>query len=128
LFLFRKIIAVTVVMFFSLALTSCEKAQPSSASLRAGEKRATIAPEYFTGKAYKAYFAAKEIPEVLDSLYCYCDCAKHAGHLSLLTCFVSMHGQGCDVCMDEAIMAYELHQQGKDILSIRKAVDEKFAR
>jgi hypothetical protein len=30
--------------------------------------------------------------------------------------------------MDEAIMAYRMHKQGKSILEIRKAVDNSYSR
>lgn len=98
------------------------------ASLRGGETRETLSPAYFTGKEARAYAIAKEIPEILDSLYCYCDCEKHFGHKSLLTCYVDLHAKYCDVCMDEALAAYDLHKQGYDVLAIRKAVDEKFGK
>lgn len=38
------------------------------------------------------------------------------------------HAKYCDICMDEAFMAYELHRQGLDIVSIRKAVDERYSK
>ncbi|MDP2689384.1 MAG: PCYCGC motif-containing (lipo)protein [Deltaproteobacteria bacterium] len=63
----------------------------------------------------------------MDSLYCYCDCKKHFGHKSLLTCYVDEHAVYCDICIDEALMARELHGQGMDVLAIRKAVDEKYS-
>lgn len=97
------------------------------AELRGGETGATLDPSGFTGETAQAYRIAKEIPEVLDSLHCYCECKKHFGHKSLLSCYVDEHAKNCDVCQDEAFMAYELHKQGKDILTIRKAVDQRFA-
>jgi len=96
--------------------------------LRGGETRPTLSPAQFTGKTSNTYEIAREIPEILDSLYCYCDCKKHFGHKSLLTCYVDDHAAYCDVCMDEAIRAYELFKQGKDILTIRKTIDREFAR
>lgn len=112
-----------------LSLTSCQskKEITDPAKLRGGESRETLSPENFTGITAQAYQAAKEIPEVLDSLYCYCDCEKHFGHKSLLSCYVDEHAVHCDICIDEALMAYEMHRQGKDIQTIRNAVDEKFS-
>jgi hypothetical protein len=115
----------------SILLASCQSATDGAAdvkSLRGGETRPTLSPFYFTGKAAKAYTAAKEIPEVLDSLYCYCDCKKNFGHKSLLTCHVDQHSKYCGVCMDEAVMAYDMHKQGKGTLEIRRAVDKRFSR
>lgn len=98
-----------------------------ASSLRGGETRPTLSPARFTGKTASTYEIAREIPEILDSLYCYCDCKKHFGHKSLLTCYVDDHAAFCDVCMDEAIRAYELFKQGKDILTIRKTIDSEFS-
>lgn len=98
------------------------------ASLRGGETRPTLSPAYFTGKAAQAYQIAKEIPEILDSLYCYCRCKENYGHKSLLTCYIDDHSAHCDVCMDEAIIAYDMFKQGKDILSIRRFIDKKYSR
>ncbi len=52
--------------------------------------------------ALEAYAAARSAPHMLDGVYCHCDCSKHAGHRSLLTCFESDHGAFCDICMGEA--------------------------
>jgi Protein of unknown function with PCYCGC motif len=74
----------------------------------------------------RAYAVAKEVPEVLDGLYCHCDCSKHAHHRSLLTCFESEHGSMCDICMGEALLAYKLAQEGKTLEQIRVAIDAQF--
>ncbi len=95
--------------------------------LRGGESRATLSPALFTGRVAKAYRIAGEIPEILDSLYCYCECKKHFGHKSLLSCYVDKHGAYCDVCIEEAIVAYEMYQSGSDIPSIRRAIDKRFS-
>lgn len=97
------------------------------ASLRGGETRPTLSPAYFTGKAAQAYQIAKEIPEILDSLYCYCRCKEDHGHKSLLTCYVDDHAEHCGVCMDEAIIAYDMFKQGKDISSIRRFIDKRYS-
>ena len=109
-------------------LVSCGGSSIDPASLRGGENRPTLAPQYFTGKTAQAYQAAREIPEILDSLHCYCECKKHHGHKSLLTCFVTTHGRNCSICIDEAVMARKLHKEGKDVVAIRKAVDKAFKK
>jgi hypothetical protein len=55
------------------------------------ERRPTLSPEMFTGRIWKAYRVAREIPEVLDGLYCYCRCRENFGHKGLLSCFVDKH-------------------------------------
>jgi hypothetical protein len=79
-----------------------------------------------TPGSVESYAAARHIPGVLDGLYCHCECARHAGHRSLLTCFESDHGAYCDICMGEAILAAELTAQGRSLLEIRDAIDRQF--
>ena len=76
--------------------------------------------------AAEAYAAARTAPAVLDGLYCHCDCARHFGHRSLLTCFESDHGSRCDICMGEARLAAGLATQGNTLAQIRRAIDQRF--
>jgi hypothetical protein len=118
-------------LFAALFLASCQSEAPKgglSQGFRGAETRPTLQPSNFTGETALAYQAALEIPEVLDSLYCYCDCEKHSGHKSLLSCYVDEHAVHCDICINEALMAHELHEKGEDIDAIRKAIDERFAK
>jgi hypothetical protein len=86
----------------------------------------TAGTEPRTPGALESYAAARRIPQVLDALYCHCDCSKHAGHRSLLTCFESDHGAYCDICMGEALLAAELFDQGRSLLDIRESIDRQF--
>lgn len=58
------------------------------------EKKPVLSPALFVGQTAKAYRIAQEIPDVLDQLYCYCECDRHLGHKSLLSCFTDDHGAG----------------------------------
>lgn len=78
--------------------------------------------------AAEAYAAARAMPQVLDGVFCHCECAKHFGHRSLLTCFESEHGSQCDICMGEAMMATQLASSGNSLDQIRSAIDAQFAR
>ncbi len=63
-------------------------------SLRMGETRETIEPSIFRDPMIReAYRVAKEIPWVLDSIYCYCYCKESPvfKHKSLLSCYVDDH-------------------------------------
>jgi hypothetical protein len=117
--------SLVVVLAALLFFQGCGK-DIDPASLRGGETRATLSPAYFTGVTARAYKAAREIPEVLDSLHCYCECKKNFGHKSLLTCYVDRHAERCGICIEEALMAHKMHNEGKDIIAIRKAVDKAF--
>ena len=79
-----------------------------------------------TPGAAEAYAAARAAPQVLDGVYCHCDCSKHAGHRSLLTCFESDHGARCDICMGEATLAVQLAARGSSLGEIRHAIDQRF--
>jgi hypothetical protein len=53
----------------------------------------TLDPNLFRGKAKQAYQIAKEIPEVLAQMPCFCECEAY-GHENLLDCFIDRHGAG----------------------------------
>ena len=53
----------------------------------------TLDPDLFRGKAGQAYQIAKEIPEVLAQMPCFCECEAY-GHENLLDCFIDRHGAG----------------------------------
>jgi len=55
------------------------------------ETRPTLDPAQFVGRAAAAHRVAREIPDLLDQLYCYCGCDKNQGHKSLLSCFTDGH-------------------------------------
>jgi hypothetical protein len=64
-----------------------------TANARSGlqETRPTLPPSLFSGKVREAYAIARDIPEVLDQLYCYCRCRENFGHRNLLSCYVDNH-------------------------------------
>lgn len=55
------------------------------------ETQPTLDPGEFLGKAARAYQVAREIPEVLDQLHCYCECDRYYGHKTLLSCYTDRH-------------------------------------
>jgi hypothetical protein len=74
-----------------------------------------------------AYAAAREIPEVLDGIYCHCDCAdRHSNLRSLLSCYETEMPMSCGVCTGEARTALRLHKQGRTLDEIRAAIDKQF--
>jgi hypothetical protein len=74
----------------------------------------------------EAYAAARAAAGTLDGVYCHCDCSKHAGHRSLLTCFETDHGAYCDICKGEAMLAAQLASRGTSLKEIRAAIDARF--
>src|SRR6266404_841748 len=71
----------------------------------------TLAPENFPGKTRQAYQAAKDIPQTLAQLPCYCYCDRGMGHKSLHSCFEDDHAAHCATCTDEALLAYRLQKE-----------------
>jgi hypothetical protein len=94
--------------------------------LRGGETRPTLSPVPFIGETAKAYQLAKDKRDLLDSMFCYCNCKKNYGHKSLLSCYVDNHAEKCKICQDQTFYAYSQYQQGKDIAQVRITVDKKF--
>ena len=101
---------------------------PAPATGQLVENRPVLSSALFTGKTALAYKYAAEIPKVIDSQFCYCYCKKDHGHKSLLTCFTTMHGSKCELCIEEVLYAYDLYQEGKSLDEIVVAVDKRFYR
>ena len=53
----------------------------------------TLDPKLIKGKDREGYQVAKEIPEILAQMPCFCGC-EAVGHENLLDCFVDEHGGG----------------------------------
>jgi hypothetical protein len=128
------IIAVVGGIGLALALTVGQgRQEPSHPEPRpdaAGMGESVTPASFFTAnpRVVRAYQLARQIPGTLDGMYCYCHCKSHAGHRSLLTCFQSDHGAGCDICLGEAEMAAEMLAQGRNLSEIRAQVDVAFGR
>lgn len=84
------------------------EAPPSASSLGA-----TLSPDKFIGKTKEAYQIAREIPQTLAQLPCYCHCDEGFGHKSLHSCFEDDHAASCAVCTEEALLAYQLQKELK---------------
>jgi hypothetical protein len=92
-------------------------------------------PESVVKAAYE--FAARH-PEVLEYMPCFCGCQR-GGHRANHDCFVarrdaagkvtewSQHGVGCDVCLDVAQTAMQMHNAGAKVSAIREAIDKRYA-
>ena len=69
----------------------------------------------------RVYEMAAKIPGVLNQLPCYCYCER-MGHKSLHTCFEGEHAAHCDVCMKEAVYAYQQTRLKKTPAQIRAGI------
>ena len=89
----------------------------------------TLSPELFADPtAREAYQAAKDVPEVLEQLPCYCGCMQHFGHKNNLFCFMDEHGSACSVCEGIAIDAKKMHKDGVPIEQIKENIRLKYAQ
>jgi len=120
--------AATVALAGVVFLTS-----PAGGSTHPTPRPGITAAKVLTGSAIprtpgaaEAYAAARNAAATLDGVYCHCDCSKHAGHRSLLSCFEGEHGAYCDICMGEAMTASTMAGQGKSLTQIRAAIDRQF--
>ena len=88
-----------------------------------GALPATMNPEFFTEPGVQnAYTIAARLKKTLYQQPCYCHCDRSLGHGSLLDCFASKHGAGCNICMSEDFYAYEQLRKGKTAAQIRAGI------
>ncbi|HEV2834377.1 MAG TPA: CYCXC family (seleno)protein [Pyrinomonadaceae bacterium] len=89
----------------------------------------TLEPEKFTGLVRDAYRAAREIPQTIAQLPCYCHCDRGMGHKSLHSCFEDDHASHCAVCVNEALLAAKLEKEQKlTPAQIRDRIVEQFGQ
>jgi hypothetical protein len=55
---------------------------------------ATPSPALFTGKLAETYRIAKEVPELIEQMPCYCGCVASVNHQSNLDCYADRHADG----------------------------------
>jgi hypothetical protein len=88
-----------------------------------GELPQTMDPAEFDNAVVKnSYAVAAKVKKVLYQQPCYCHCDRSVGHGSLLDCFTSKHGSGCNICMSEALYSYEQTRKGKTAAQIREGI------
>jgi hypothetical protein len=119
------IIAALVVAFITLVGVAVYqiRAAANSVTVPSG---LTLNPNLFAGDTRQAYLVAQQHPELLAQLHCYCGCEQHEGHKSLLDCFRSNHGAGCDTCVGEAVAAGQMADSGLPADQIREALRQRF--
>ena len=97
-------------------------------SVQLSKSDGVLSPSIFDdAKTRAAYQTAKDIPEVLEQLPCFCGCMAHFGHKNNLFCFKDQHGSGCDLCQDIALDARKMHDQGMSIAQIQEQIKAKYA-
>jgi hypothetical protein len=88
-----------------------------------GPLPSTMSPDTFSEPIVQnAYTVAARVKKVLYQEPCYCHCDRSQGHTSLLDCFVSKHGSGCQICVREDLYSYEQSRKGKTPAQIRDGI------
>lgn len=88
----------------------------------------TLPPEQFIGPTRDAYRIVREIPETIAQLPCYCYCDQSFGHKSLYSCFQDNHASQCAVCVNEALMAYDMQKNmGMSPAQIRERIIAQYS-
>lgn len=91
--------------------------------LPAGPLPAILRPNLFTDPIVQnAYAIAARIKKTLYQEPCYCHCDRSQGHGSLLDCFASRHGSGCDICMLETFYTSEQLAKHMSAAQIREGI------
>ena len=77
--------------------------------------------------ALPIYDKVRQIPEIVDGIYCHCGCAELTGYRSLLICYEEKGmAKYCVICQGEGNLVYRLHESGKSLDQIRAAIDARF--
>jgi len=88
----------------------------------------TLDPALYKGPVHDAYLVAREHPELLAQLHCYCGCDRLHGHNNLLDCFRDTHGGHCAICVGEAVDASRMYAAGTPVEQIRDALRARYNR
>ena len=88
----------------------------------------TLPPDQFTGLVRDAYRAAREIPQTIAQMPCYCHCDRGMGHKSLYSCFEDDHASHCAVCVNEALLALKLEREKLTPAQIRDKIVQQFGQ
>ena len=112
-----------------IAWVSLRGTQPVDESASAGKAADVLSPTIFDDEKTRAsYQVAKDIPDVLEQLPCFCGCMTSFGHKNNLFCFKDQHGSGCTICQDIALDAKKMHDQGMPIAQIQDNIKTKYSR
>ena len=82
------------------------------------------AEQFSRSEVRNGYRIARQIPAVLNKLYCWCGCENRGEHRSNLQCFEDGMAEDCQVCLGTAEIAYDMTRRGvTDAAQIQAAVD-----
>lgn len=89
------LIILIAVVSGKIPFSSTGEEKGKSFSITEKETRPVLDPSLFTGMTRAAYAAAKEYPDAMNEVVCYCYCDEPPfNHKTLLSCFTDEHGAG----------------------------------
>ena len=120
-----SVVVLTAIYFGATALRAGHDPAPADTDYR---NVVTLDPALYTGPPHEAYRIAREHPELLAQLHCYCGCDRIHGHNNLLDCFRRSHGGHCAICVGEAVDAERMYKAGTPVEQIRDALRQRYSR
>lgn len=86
---------VIIILAFSGKIPPGKEEKNRSFLITEKETKHVLDPSLFTGRTRMAYAAAKQYPDAMNEVFCYCYCDQHPfNHKTLLSCFTDDHGVG----------------------------------
>lgn len=85
------------------------------------------------------YQIAGKSADIIKWIPCYCGCGESSGHTSNMNCFIKEvnsdgsvvwndHGTRCGVCLQIAVEAVKMKQEGKSLKEIRTIIDNTYKK
>ena len=109
--------------------TADQAGDQSADSAQLSKAADVLSPSLFSDeKTRAAYQTAKDIPEVLEQIPCFCGCLSNFNHKNNLFCFKDQHGAGCNMCQDIALDARKMHDEGMSIAQIQEKIKTKYSQ
>ncbi len=94
----------------STAATSTPNETGSAPPAATTAPRKDFVPLDYLQRILIAYRVARDHPEVLEKIACYCPCELY-GHTGVVDCYRSQHAAACATCLEEAVVAGQLIEQ-----------------
>jgi hypothetical protein len=119
-----------------------EHAEHAHGDLQEKTASADVLPSFLNSQREEirlVYQLAGKATDILQWIPCYCGCGESAGHQSNLNCFIQKrnsdgsvvwddHGTRCGVCLQIAVEAVKLKQEGKSLKEIRTMIDNSYEK
>ncbi|MFQ6673611.1 MAG: PCYCGC motif-containing (lipo)protein [Fidelibacterota bacterium] len=113
-------------------VANVKSAAESSRSVSVTSLPTTLNPELVAEVARKPYEIAREFPNLLAVMPCFCGCeverVSRKAHDNLLDCYTNRHAENCLLCMNEATFAKQRMDEGSTPGEIRDLIVQKWGQ